>query len=341
MAPRRIEASQGLGSLVPTEEELSAARKILESAGPKSKRSKMAAMSGWLVKHPEGDGHADAQASRGESRNQYLLRYMIWMQRRGASKLCSTESSENIVEKKARYYWWTEWKARKELGDTKVDLWLSSGKLDARPDPLTGSDKPEHKEFAIPIEWVDGTERTTEGTTLTAEDKAQPQDCINMRSLIDTNQMPNSTATASSSNQNAPPEPEQKAEETKTEADVLQQRKAELVAKPSLHYKALTDILVKSKEMTGACVTMDEELVESFTAALGKHIKDIEKGRHAIDKMMSGVKLKAGADVILLRQIDATYQRHDTLAAFGERLSVKIGAQAPRGKPQSKRQRTS
>ena len=342
MSPRaRIEPSQGLGVLVPTKEELDAARTILESAGPKGKRSKMAAMSGWLVKHPEGEGHSDAQASRGESREQYLLRYMIWMQRRGASKICSTESSENIVAKTARYYWWTEWKARKELGDTKVDLWLGSGKLGQRPDPLTGSDKPEHKEYAIPVEWVDGTERTAEGTALTVEDKAQTQDFVNMRSLIDTNVMPNSTA-RSSQDGNAPPEqPEKKPEEAKTEADILQQRKAELVAKPSLHYKALTDLLVQSKEMKGACAALDDDLVESFTAALGKHIKDLEKGRNALDKMMNGEKLKASGDATMLKQIDTCKLRHDTLCEFGEKLGVQIGAKAPRSKPQSKRGRTS
>ena len=72
------EAQVGNGlAFKPTEEELEAARAIIKASDQRQMKNEMAAMTGWLKKHKEVEGHADALASRCEERRDYLIRYMV------------------------------------------------------------------------------------------------------------------------------------------------------------------------------------------------------------------------------------------------------------------------
>ena len=62
----------------PTEAELDAARKILEASDEKQVRAKMQSMANFLRRNAESEGNDAAASSRGESRREYLLRYMAF-----------------------------------------------------------------------------------------------------------------------------------------------------------------------------------------------------------------------------------------------------------------------
>ena len=91
--PPKAKVDAGLLALNPSAEELDSARAILRGANDKQKRSKMAAMTQWLKKHPETEGHQEALDTRGEARASYLLRYMILDEEaRGIADNCDRDS---------------------------------------------------------------------------------------------------------------------------------------------------------------------------------------------------------------------------------------------------------
>ena len=51
-------------------------------------------------------------------------------------------------------------------------------------------------------------------------------------------------------------------------------------------------MLVEAKEMKGAGCLMDDDLISSFMVSLDKQIRDIEKAKVSVNKVIGGHKLK-------------------------------------------------
>ncbi len=75
MAPKKPYAH--FTGFKPTEAELRAARSVLERCDDKGKRAKLASMMAFLKRNPSGE-NANIAATRGETRKDYLERYLAF-----------------------------------------------------------------------------------------------------------------------------------------------------------------------------------------------------------------------------------------------------------------------
>lgn len=140
-----------LGKIKPTEAELKQARAMLDKCTPKEKKSKMACMSSWAKKQED----VTAANSRGDDRTRYLESYLVH-QLRLKLGVKTVESSREAVEDKSDHLdmvWMSVEKMNTELGTAKAEHWRESGLLNDRNDVVTGSDKPEFKEYHVPVDW--------------------------------------------------------------------------------------------------------------------------------------------------------------------------------------------
>ena len=74
----------------PSAAELEKARAILSECDAKEQKSKMASMVGYVKRQPDAEMHKEVAESRGENRQQYLVRYMAYQLTRGQNKMSHT-----------------------------------------------------------------------------------------------------------------------------------------------------------------------------------------------------------------------------------------------------------
>ena len=183
MAPKSV-VGEGLGlGFKPTQSEIEAAKSILAAADSKAGKSKMNSMTAWLNKHKDVAGHSEALEARGEERQEYLVKYLVWMKRRGQATTVSSKEAKHEEAKKLQHRWMSEFEITKEKGEAKCKLWVESKKLTWRPDPVTQCDKKEHIEWKIPVDWLEVTDTNTDATKIGAEAAAKDVDFENLGSL--------------------------------------------------------------------------------------------------------------------------------------------------------------
>ena len=141
-----------LKGLVPTEEELKAARLLLHAAGEKEQKSRMQGFATWL----KGQDSAESiQASRGDERKQWLEMYTVHVLKSKAGQK-KVNVSKGHTEKKHKVKEIHSWAAEKmdlEMGPRKGESWRKSGLLKSAPCPLTGSKEEHLLVYRIPYEW--------------------------------------------------------------------------------------------------------------------------------------------------------------------------------------------
>ena len=125
----------------------------------------------------------------------------------------------------------------------------------------------------------------------------------------------------------------------KSDGEILDMRVADFEERPGLAYKHLVDMLVEGKEVKVAMAAKDPEMLGSFFDMLDKHIRELEKAKAAIDKVMSGTKMKAGAVQKLLLHLDCMDEKQEKVVDFADRHGVQV--KASKAKPGAKRRRGS
>ena len=88
------------------------ARKVLENADSKAKKSKMASMVAWLKANPQAEGSAEAAASRGDQRVNYLMQYLIFQNRKSQGKAVTINSTNHVKQEYNEYDWLCEHQIR-------------------------------------------------------------------------------------------------------------------------------------------------------------------------------------------------------------------------------------
>ena len=96
----------------PTSAEVELAKKVLDNADSKSRKSKMTSMVAWLKQNAEASGSAEASASRGEQRLAYLQQYLIFQQRKQQGKTMSTSVVNNTKAQYTDFDWMCEHEIR-------------------------------------------------------------------------------------------------------------------------------------------------------------------------------------------------------------------------------------
>ena len=83
--------------------------------------------------------NAKAILRRGLERNDYLVQCVVHTMRKHKGITTPTYSHEQKHNEIIDHYQWSKFEMEKELGKSKSDLWIQSGKLEWVPDRVTGS----------------------------------------------------------------------------------------------------------------------------------------------------------------------------------------------------------
>ena len=176
-----------LGKFTPTAEELQSARDILAAADAKQKKSKMAAMVAFAKANTAApDGNDSVLASRGEDRQDYLLKYVAYMGRKKGtiSKVITANSHENARSSVTQFHRWSRHEMEREVGMKKASLWIESGKLgDPIPDRITGSTDPDVVEYRVPVSWTSQAENSSDAMHIGGSGEATAEDLANLQSV--------------------------------------------------------------------------------------------------------------------------------------------------------------
>lgn len=164
-------------SFVPTAEELAKAKEVLAAANKKQAHSKMQSMVNFVARD-ESASDAEKKSilnSRGTKRQDYLLQYVAYQVAKGQGRIISkaTHSSENLSTK--RFYHWNRHKIEKEVGKETADAWIEAG-INSRPDQITGLDTPALRQWEIPVDWIEKTNKDSEELTLSGDKQASTED---------------------------------------------------------------------------------------------------------------------------------------------------------------------
>eukprot|EP00959_Pyramimonas_sp_CCMP1952_P027006 567294-Pyramimonas_sp.AAC.1 len=147
MAPKALAAK--LSMLVPTPEEIEAARKTIEKADKAKAASMKAGMKHHLKNNPD-------ENIRTPSDREKFMEHFLVVQLCSKESTVTSSSSRQVSTKKRRtrdVYWCSKEIMDQKVGALKADHWRQSGLIKARPDMLTGSTHPDHVEWPVPVEW--------------------------------------------------------------------------------------------------------------------------------------------------------------------------------------------
>ena len=169
-----------IATFMPTDAEIQEARKILCQSDAAGKRAKMAAMVAFVKRN---DGDASILESRGQARQEYLEKYLGFMARKNAQKVINSKEVTALTEHKTAELYWSEFEMTKEIGPHKTRLWVDSGKLTWRPDPVTGSTEKEHVEYRVPRDWVVKSDAELDKMKMFVDGDAKDDDVVNLKSL--------------------------------------------------------------------------------------------------------------------------------------------------------------
>ena len=167
----------------PSEQDLERARLILGQCDEKAVKSKMSAMVGFLKRNGEGEGNIDIEASRGETRREYLLRYMTFQIEAGVAATTHTKTADDTTKKNLTKNWSTEFEMRRDYGDRRVEHWFVHKALRSRPDRYTGSTEPEFLEWQLKEDTFSETQAWSQGTRIEVANNMKEGDLQNVDSL--------------------------------------------------------------------------------------------------------------------------------------------------------------
>ena len=360
MAPKR-QLSSGLADLEPTEKELELARSILQATDAKGKRAKMGSMVGFCKRHPELDDSSAALASRGESRQDYLLKYMVYVARQNETTTTTTEEAVHADAEFEDFEWLCEEQIKDRYGAAKCALWVDSKKLEVRPDRVTGSTKPEHLEHKVFKDWGRSEERQATGLKITAVGETKKTDHVNMASLrLDGS--PSSSVGAASSGEQAGPQPQATGSQAATskqettgqqettgkqvaplaqvkkepiapsEKEIMDARVTEFMAGPSMHYKKMNAFHIECREMLQK--SLNHEFGKDFHEKVLAHDKSLQRTMAAIDKIVLGTKVNHGKIPCLLRFMQKLEESHEQFLQLAKLLGFEKSGKKRKAKSQ-------
>ena len=112
----------------------------MTGASDKEQKSKMASMVAFCKKGADIPGNASALQSRGQERNDYLVKYIVHSMRK--HKVTSTTSYKHTQDDSqvVDHHQWSQFELERKVGKAKSDLWIKSGKLSWVPDRVTGAE---------------------------------------------------------------------------------------------------------------------------------------------------------------------------------------------------------
>lgn len=329
------EKGESLKFLKPTADELAAARTILATADQKQKKSQMACMSAYLKLNSDVPGNKEASDTRGQTRQQYLEKYMVYQMRRKPGVATSTQLATTRTEATTDVYHWSKFQLEKEMGVTKATAWISSGKLDHHPDRLTGLDDEENREYEIKHSWTRKQSRDDDTLAIRAENTATDEDIANLKST----RLP----VAASGSSGDAVKTELGAVVVKTEPGAEAEKLARLNAEQARSEvaKFMNEPQIVCRKLQDMNLTIQRMYSQAAAALYGKEFaEDLLKFQRKLkvmigttEKIVLGYQPDISQVPKLLKQIGMLEDQHEKFLSHGERLGIGI-------EPKSKKRRT-
>ena len=189
----------------------------------------MAKMKYWLESSATPEERATLQALRGDQRDEYMRRFLVYQIReKEARKQCV--SSRTHSSKRAKCETMHQWGYEKflaEIGRDRALAWIASGKIKSIPDPFTGSEEPEMRTYFVPSHAEISEQTNKVSRSISAATSACEVDVQDMDVLQD-------IGPGSSTDVSLKREPQ-------SDEDKLNQRVNEFLAKPVTLLRTLQD----------------------------------------------------------------------------------------------------
>ena len=139
-----------------------------------------------FVKNQKIQNPDEVLSSRGQERQEYMIKYVAYM----AKKKCNTQtlstSSSHDMKTGAfvEYHRWSKHQMEQAVGTEKARGWIASGRLSAKPDRITGSTDPECLEYLVPIAWTRETDESTTGLAWKGEGTGNAEALEHVQSVM-------------------------------------------------------------------------------------------------------------------------------------------------------------
>ena len=235
----------------PSGTEIARATEIVAQASKSKKKSMNNAMLQYVRSN---DGAADQSSisdSRGDTRENYILKYLALQVAKTAGRLRSGSTQEFATEKTQRITPMYLFQMEKEFGKDVVKTWIDSKKLDDKwqADEVTGSTEPHMRLYQIPTSWLDKRDKKTDHLELTGDRGATKEDLANFESMPEielgtrssSSKGPEKTVALVAAGQNANAPTVDIKVEKKTPTEIAKERKEAFAADPQEQFSILQE----------------------------------------------------------------------------------------------------
>ena len=322
----------------PTQEELEAARALLANCDEGAKKSKMQSMTNYVKKTADMPGHQKILAARGEERQEALLKYLSFQNRKSMKKTTSVKSSENVTGKMNDVLPMTEHEMRVRFGDLKVQHWLDSKVVPFEPDRFTGSTEPAFREYQIPMSWTRAEQRDTDGVVLNAEEEGADEQLLDQVRKAGNGQSSTSSSDTSSTSTSASTSTPVKKEKEEAEgtpgertrvSEQINQKVQEFVDNPAIQLSQLQTATLEAKSMYGQAVKA--RWGAPYAESLLQHARSMDRSIIVVNKLLMGSVPKEGCLPKLVSVILKQLSQHADLKLAGKsNFGISIPAFGPK-----------
>ena len=366
------QAAIRLGSLMPTEAELEAARAVINAAQDPAKklRSAMGSFTHWLNTCGGAALNPEAVAAQGDQRQQFLYDFLVFQAREKKSKLEQKVVRSATASKTGQgVSGWISWEElKREIGEEKADLWVESKLITTRPDSRSGkSSKTLDEYFYTKVTQMDRI--TKEGTaTVEHTDDANEESVTKFPDIMDISvlgphmpslpSLPSSSsvppvvpdqaanpAPRPSSSMLAPPQgatPRLSLVVVKQEpapVDLEQQAINEFIKNAKVHLQHHQSMVTNLKVMSNKLESV--EFTESIRAAIEKLTPKVTRTA----KILEGLATKKPEDVVasevpkVMKAVRLNKESYDGFLTAAKRFGVNVGGGGERGGSATRRKR--
>ena len=279
MAPKHAPAKISEISL--TNDEIEAARKILQAADTKKMNSLKQGLKAFLTANPDEKVNKDNKYSE-----EFLMKFVSHQSRcaEAQKKVCAKKTVERVNAKMTDVIRMGVEKMNTELGTEKAKLWRTV--LKPMPDSLTGRTDPEYLEYAVPVHWERMTQAELKQFVLETSGDASRED-VEAASLVQGPDMELLGAASSSTGIDPVTVKVEPADAKEQEKAALLKRAAELKENlPSLCRDFQDKLLDAKLIMTKAKARADQYHVE-FRSDLESFVKKLTSTKNILERMHS------------------------------------------------------
>lgn len=308
---------EGLKFVKPSAEELDAARKILAGSDQKKQRSMQNSMAAFLKTNPTPDNN-DISTMRGSARAEYLVKYLVFQNRKKTGTTNASESREHEEATLVDHHMWSKFQLIKAIGKKKAVGWLKSGKLTPYPDRITGSMDENCCEYKIPFAWTRSADRDKNSLTVSGESATTEDDLKNLVSMSIENQPDGGEPMKQPSNvkvkiEHEPSAAELQHRQEQADTDAFLKAPHELCRDLQQLSLATNQMVVPAKE---------KQYGTEFAEDLLSHQKKLKSNISAIEKIVLGATPARSEIPRLLRGIEKLKTKHDELLSFADKLGI-------------------